>query len=293
MDTGANWWTASEINHTIQDGLDRINDELEVVWGTASTTIGAGTASATITITDIATDVLRLEDIRWNDRRLVFQSVEELDNLQEDWRDAGTGVPIVVRQDDLDTFVLWPPPGTAGTLTMEYPATVTLSTNTSTSPLPPWTRYAVIPYCAMRAYLRQGPNTNPQKALRWKQRFESEMGRLRSVYRAYLPTKHPRLRPGGEYEGELTQPSRVISMPTPATSTRLYDEVPTGTVNGTNTTFTLTNAPNPGVSLKLWEDGVLMKSTTHYTLSSSTVTFVSAFKPITGQALFASYRYVI
>lgn len=67
------------------------------------------------------------------------------------------------------------------------------------------------------------------------------------------------------------------------------DETPSGTVDGSNTTFTLVNAPNSGASLQLFVNGVLANQGTDYTLSTNTVTFASA--PATGAVLVAFYQY--
>ena len=68
--------------------------------------------------------------------------------------------------------------------------------------------------------------------------------------------------------------------------------VPSGTINGTNPVFTLTSAPNPASSLKLYKNGLLLSQNADYTLSGSTITFASATTtPQTGDALSASYRH--
>lgn len=67
-------------------------------------------------------------------------------------------------------------------------------------------------------------------------------------------------------------------------------ETPSGTINGINTTFTLAFAPNPGASLLLFLNGLLQTGGgVDYTLSSSTITFVTA--PSTGDSLIAFYRH--
>lgn len=65
-------------------------------------------------------------------------------------------------------------------------------------------------------------------------------------------------------------------------------ETPSGTVNGSNVTFTLAHTPTTG-SEYVWMDGVLQSSGTDYTISSGTITFVSA--PLTGAVLVVSYRF--
>jgi hypothetical protein len=67
-------------------------------------------------------------------------------------------------------------------------------------------------------------------------------------------------------------------------------EAPTGSINGSNAVFTLTQAPNPASSLELYRNGVLMKLNVDFTLSGVTVTFGSLSIPQTGDLLLASYR---
>lgn len=66
------------------------------------------------------------------------------------------------------------------------------------------------------------------------------------------------------------------------------DEVPTGTVNGTNKAFTVNNFPSPATSLKVFVNGQKMKLTEDYTFGSKTITFVTA--PPTGSILLVDYR---
>jgi hypothetical protein len=67
------------------------------------------------------------------------------------------------------------------------------------------------------------------------------------------------------------------------------NETPSGTVNGTNPTFTLAHTPNPSVSLQFTVNGVLQIQGTDYTLSTGTITATNI--PITGAILRAFYRY--
>jgi hypothetical protein len=69
-----------------------------------------------------------------------------------------------------------------------------------------------------------------------------------------------------------------------------YVPVP-GTPNGTQTTFTLTNAPSPATSLGVFKNGQLLQSGTgnDYTVSGSTITFTVA--PLATDNLQASYRF--
>lgn len=67
------------------------------------------------------------------------------------------------------------------------------------------------------------------------------------------------------------------------------DEVPFGSVNGTNKVFTLANIPNPPASVKVFVNGQKMKSGGEdYTLSGKTITAVTA--PPTGSIILVDYR---
>ncbi len=68
-------------------------------------------------------------------------------------------------------------------------------------------------------------------------------------------------------------------------------EVPAGSINGSNTTFTLANLPSPVGSLDLYRNGLLMKAGSDFTISGNTILFLTASTPQTGDLLVASYRY--
>ena len=67
------------------------------------------------------------------------------------------------------------------------------------------------------------------------------------------------------------------------------DETPSGTRDGSNTIFTLLNAPNSGASLQLFVNGVMAIQGTDYILSGATITFASA--PDSVAILNAFYQY--
>jgi hypothetical protein len=58
-----------------------------------------------------------------------------------------------------------------------------------------------------------------------------------------------------------------------AASNFVFDEVPSGTINGTNVTFTLAFTPATG-SVRLYKNGQRLKLTTDYTISGGTITYV-------------------
>lgn len=75
------------------------------------------------------------------------------------------------------------------------------------------------------------------------------------------------------------------------TSNFVDAEIPSGTINGSNLTFMLANAPSPSVSLKLYKNGALLQENVDYTLANQTITFTNvAVTPVSGDSLCAYYR---
>ena len=72
----------------------------------------------------------------------------------------------------------------------------------------------------------------------------------------------------------------VIGIVTP------IQEVPGGSINGTNTTFTLSFTPSAAAALIIAIDGVIIPST-EYTYSGTTLTLATA--PVVGQTILAYY----
>jgi hypothetical protein len=70
-------------------------------------------------------------------------------------------------------------------------------------------------------------------------------------------------------------------------------EVPSGTVNGSNVSFTLAGIPNPAASMALSRNGLLLKQALDYTLSSNSILFLTGAVPQTGDTLVASYRLAV
>jgi hypothetical protein len=66
---------------------------------------------------------------------------------------------------------------------------------------------------------------------------------------------------------------------------------PSGTMNGANLSFTLPSTPNPGPSLKVYKNGILMMPNLDYSLTGAVITFSStAATPLTGDSLQGYYR---
>ncbi len=67
-------------------------------------------------------------------------------------------------------------------------------------------------------------------------------------------------------------------------------EIPGGTIDGSNTAFTLANTPSPTTSVALFRNGLLLQQGTDYTVSNSSLTFLTGAVPQPGDVLAASYR---
>ena len=77
-----------------------------------------------------------------------------------------------------------------------------------------------------------------------------------------------------------------------ASITFIDAEVPAGTINGSNTAFTLANVPNPSTSLAFFRNGLLMTQGGDYTLSSNCHHVCDRGGPSDSDVLAASYRLV-
>lgn len=71
-------------------------------------------------------------------------------------------------------------------------------------------------------------------------------------------------------------------------TTNAYAEVPTGTVNSANVTFTLANTPGDTDGVIVLLNGVTQYNGVDYTVSGTTITFTTA--PVTGSTIFAYYN---
>lgn len=69
--------------------------------------------------------------------------------------------------------------------------------------------------------------------------------------------------------------------------TFLKTQLPIGLVNGINSIFTITALPGTTETYMLFVNGVLKKRTVDYTLSGTTITFVSGRQPSTGALVLA------
>lgn len=67
-------------------------------------------------------------------------------------------------------------------------------------------------------------------------------------------------------------------------------ETPTGTLNGSNGSFTLSHTPAPVTSLSLYRNGLIQATGIDFTISGSAITFLTASTPRAGDVVLAYYR---
>src|SRR5579875_868089 len=67
-------------------------------------------------------------------------------------------------------------------------------------------------------------------------------------------------------------------------------DTPKGTLDGVNSTFSLSHVPNPTTTVQLFRNGILQAQGVDYTLSAGVVTFSANAIPKPGDLLFAWYQ---
>lgn len=277
-DPNGRFWSNTELNNYIVEWQANLQDQFEFTWNTATIT----SALSTHTISNIASDIMRLDAIYWNEWRLNARSKQNLEDIVREWRAAITGAsnPRAVYQNDHRTFGLWPPPGSAGTLVLEYPIEATFTTDTDTMSIPAWTRYNCKDYVAYKAYLREGPANSPVKAMRYKQRWESGVKRIRTIWDNYFPGKALRLQPASSYEYDIILARGSVDGARDTQMALFIDEIPTGSIDGVNTTFVMSVAPT---ELILTLNGLVLNRTVDYNYTGYTITMITV--PQTGDLL--------
>lgn len=84
----------------------------------------------------------------------------------------------------------------------------------------------------------------------------------------------------------LSLSSGVLSSTALTSSNFVFNETPSGTINGSNTTFTIANTPTAG-TVHVFLNGLLQRPTTDYTISGTTITMINI--PGTGDYLLVDY----
>lgn len=87
----------------------------------------------------------------------------------------------------------------------------------------------------------------------------------------------------------LAEVKALLGVVTPAI--QVYKEIPSGTMNGTNPTFTLAHTPLAG-SEHIYRNGILQNSGGNdYTLATATITFATGAIPEAGDIVLVTYAY--
>jgi len=133
------------------------------------------------------------------------------------------------------------------------------------------------------------PTTNASSGAYYSVRYNSggkvQFSEVWAVRPSVTPLRLRDVRVGGENNtGTIGQ---LVSGSGPGF---VDSEIPSGTVDGANLAFTLTDKPVPASSLTVYRNGILQKQGLDYTVSSNTITFDAAAVPQAGDILLASYR---
>ncbi len=279
-DPSGRFWSDAELNTYINEWQSNLQHHYEFVWNTATVT----TSLSTLTLTNIATDIGRVDAVYWNEYRLNARSRQNIEDIVREWRAsiAGGVTPKAVYQTDPRTISIWPPQSTAGTLIFEYPISTVLNHDTDRMSIPAWTKYSVRNYVAWKCYLREGPANSPNKAVRYKVRFDNNVKRIRTIWDNYFPSKALRLQPAASYEYDILLARGASSGARTNDMASFTDETPSGTVNGVNAIFTISVNPT---QLILTVDGLTVTEGVDYNLSGVTITFISGSIPTTGSVV--------
>jgi len=225
LDPNSQWWSNAEIDQYTNDWNDTLQSQFEFVWSTATLTFTDTTTQ--FQLSSIAPDCLRLDGVWFcagsnagtaidtSTGRLSPRTMADLDTFQRDWRAtiSSPGInPIIVYQQNAQSISFWPPPAGTGTVYFEYPAIVTMTTNTSTMCAPGWARYSAISYILYRAYARFSSTQNLGKAARYRKAWERQFQIIQKNYAAYWPDRSEMLRPGRKWAGNVlrTKPAWPI-----------------------------------------------------------------------------------
>jgi len=89
--------------------------------------------------------------------------------------------------------------------------------------------------------------------------------------------------------GDILASSYRLAVSIPGVSF-VDQETPSGTMDGVNAAFTLSQTPNPTTSLAVYRNGVRLTAGEDYTLSGATITFITGLQPQPGDILVCFYR---
>ena len=203
-DPSARFWSDTDLNNYISDWQQDLQAGFEFVWGSSTTT----TTATSLALSTLSPEVLRLDAIYCNGTRLIGKTKLEMEDESVDWRlSTGGTVPYIAYQNDERDVIFWPLTTSTKTLVFEYPVVTTFAASTSTMQIPAWTRYSSINYIAYHALLQEGPANSPDKAVRYKRRWEDNLKQFKSIKANYLPDRALKLKPNQNYAQSLANAS--------------------------------------------------------------------------------------
>lgn len=203
-DPSARFWSDADLNNYISDWQQDLQDQFEFVWGSATTT----TTATSLTLSTLTPEMLRLDAVYLNGTRLIAKSKLEMEEFSRDWRTNtnGTQATIAFQNDDRD-LIFWPLNTSTKTLIFEYPVVTTFAASTSTMQIPSWTRYSSINYVAYHALISEGPANSPDKAIRYKKRWQQDLKKFASIKAQYLADRALKLKPNQAYAKDISSGS--------------------------------------------------------------------------------------
>lgn len=194
------------------------------------------------------------------------------------------GQPKFVNTIDLDRALIWPfQPAASGVLFLLYKATAPVISDSHVPILPASVGSQLVEYAATADALEQAREFT--KAKKWWSRLYKPQGSNKiSIYQQAIneiknlarADREMVLEPyrwifhGGAYGGGID------------TDVWISNEVPAGTIDGSNATFTLSKIPNPASSLMLMRNGQVLFQGIGYSLSGNSVIYANDYIPQPG-----------
>ena len=274
-DSGVTFFSVEDINRSIQDGYNLI----AAVCGTTDKSthfpqIATPYYDLSVHIPDFYSiiGIYNKATNRW----LSFLPVTGLDRLRSDW-ELWNGEPEYYHPVDFKRLCLVPfNSSPTNTLYIWYKAKAPILSDTSVPDIP--TQNDDILEFYSTADLLEQAREFKKAQIYWEQ------------YRASLPTVTDSIDNLAKYDRifNMCPFDPLFRYAGDYMETWIDNETPSGTINGANTTFLLSQVPNPTNSLMLTKNGLMLYSGDGYTLNSLTLTMSVA--PTGGDILRAWYR---
>ena len=269
-DLGVTWYSTDNINDSLQDGYDLLSALLNPIQ---QTTFFPQRARPYYPLTDSIPDLYSTMGIYNPDTNLWldYTPLTELSKERWDW-ERWNGAPCFWSPLSFRYTVIvpWnpanPQPGSA--LYLAYIAKAPTMTDNTIPNIPQATK-STLEYWATCELLEQVREF--KKAQSWLDKFKESLSESKLIVKDLARIHRLKVmepwNPLGRYAGVGYQ------------MTIINDELPTGTIDGVNATFTIAAIPNPTSSLALYKNGILMIQGIAYTLNGNVITINSGYIP--------------